>query len=143
MTTTLPRGGSAQGSSFQRMPARPALSPGLNRAAVPLSTAAPFGHSRMSNAFEARIDCQRPERGLFLVIGRGVSPLLAVRSVGGQVAAQLAGGMRLLAVLPVAVASALQRHADVALAGPVTVDAARFAHFTKLAGLDGPAKEKQ
>ena len=137
--TTLPRGGSAQGSILQRMPAYA----GLNRASVQLATAEPLGHSPMSNAFEARIDYKRPDLGLFLVIGRGVSPLVAVRNVSGQVVAQLAGGTRLLVVLPVAEASALQRHPDVALAGPVTVDAARFAHFTRLAGLDGPAKEKQ
>jgi hypothetical protein len=94
----------------------------------------------MARAFEARIKWQAPERGLFLVVGRGKSPVAAVNGAGGQVVANLVGGRRLLAVLPVTQAMTLHRHPDVALAGSVTVDAARFKRFMKLAGITDETK---
>jgi hypothetical protein len=102
-----------------------------------------LGQSAISNAFAARIEVKTPERGLFLVVGRGVSPRPAVESVGGQVVVRLPGEVRLLAVLLLGETKALRDHPDVALAGPVNVDQARFTHFVKLAGLDGPAIAEQ
>jgi hypothetical protein len=102
-----------------------------------------LGHSAISKSFAARIEVKTPERGLFLVVGRGISPRSAVESVGGQVVVQLPGEVRMLAVLRLSETKALRDHPDVALAGPVNVDQARFALFVKLAGLDGQSKVEE
>ena len=56
---------------------------------------------------------------------------------------ELPGGLRLLAVLLLSETKALRDHPDVALAGPVNVDQARFASFVKLAGLGVQANKDE
>jgi len=48
------------------------------------------------------------ERGLFFVVGRGVSPSVAVTTLGGQIVVQLPDDLKVLAVVPVANQWALQ-----------------------------------
>ena len=99
------------------------------------------GDSATARQFGASIDVATTEgRALFLVVGKGVSPRPAVASVDGQVVAELPDGVRVLALMPVAMQATVQRHRDVALAGPVTIDPVRFARFAALLGLNGGAE---
>lgn len=94
------------------------------------------GTTHVARAFGAVVNVEAPPRGLYLVIGRRGVPEAAVRSVRGEVVVRLDESASLLAVLAVDNHAVLQRHPDVALAGPVTIDPERFARFVGLAGLD-------
>jgi len=99
------------------------------------------GDSAIARQFGASIDVAATGgRSLFLVVGKGVSPRSAVASVDGQIVVELPDGVRVLALLPVAMRGTVQRHRDVALAGPVSVDPVRFARFAALLGLNGGAE---
>ena len=94
--------------------------------------------SAVARGFGATIAVARPDgRGLYLVVGNNQSPEAAIVAAGGQVLVRIPGGVRVLAALPVAAQGLVQRHPSVALAGPVTIDPARFASFAALARLDG------
>lgn len=105
------------------------------RAGVPAGGDA-SGAGAMSRAFGADVTVDRPPRGLYLVIGRQRLPDGPVRAAGGEVVVRLPERATVLAVLPVDAHAAVQRHPDVALAGPVTIDPDRFARFAAFAGLD-------
>lgn len=77
-------------------------------------------------------------RSLFFVLGRGGPPDAAVRELGGQIVTRLPDPRRVLAVASLDAYASLARHPAVALAGPVSIDAARFSSFAKLVGLDAP-----
>lgn len=98
--------------------------------------AAPVGSSATARTFGANVDVSVEGQSLFFVVGWSGAPDLAVRSVGGQVVTRLPDPRRVLAVAPLEAYAALGRHRDVALAGPVGIDAARFSAFARLAGLD-------
>ncbi|MFN2418826.1 MAG: hypothetical protein ABR593_07880 [Candidatus Limnocylindria bacterium] len=78
-------------------------------------------------------------QSLFLVVGRSGPPDLAIRAVGGQVLTRLPGQRRVLAVAALDAYPALSRHPEIALAGPVSIDAERFGRFAQLIGLDEPS----
>lgn len=105
------------------------------RAGVPASGDA-SGAGGMARAFGAEVAVDRSPRGLYLVIGRRHLPEAAVRAARGEVVVRLPERATVLAILPVDAHAAVQHHPDVALAGPVTIDPARFARFAALAGLD-------
>lgn len=93
----------------------------------------------MARSFGAAVDLRAAEgRTLFLVVGRDRSPQPAIRSLGGAVVTRLPGGRRCIAVLELGRADALRAHPDIALAGPVSIDQERFAHFARLIQLDPP-----
>lgn len=93
-----------------------------------------FGSSPTAAAFGASTSVPEQAGGLVLVVGRGgTSPVPAVMAAGGNVLVQFPEG-RVLAAVSVEAQPRLQRHPDVALAGPVDVDPSRFAAFAKLIG---------
>jgi hypothetical protein len=59
-----------------------------------------------------------------------------VRAVGGQVVTRLPDPRRVLAVAPLESYSALSGDPEIALAGPISIDAERFGRFAQLIGLD-------
>ncbi len=82
-------------------------------------------------------------QSLFFVVGRTGPPDLAVRAVGGQVLTRLPDQRRVLAVAALDAYTALSRHPEVALAGPVSIDAERFGRFAQLVGLDAASPDEQ
>lgn len=82
-------------------------------------------------------------QSLFFVVGRTGPPDLAVRAVGGQVLTRLPDQRRVLAVAALDRYTALSRHPEVALAGPVSIDAERFGRFAQLVGLDAASPDEQ
>lgn len=103
----------------------------------------PVGSSAAARAFGASISVATEGQSLFLVVGRTGPPDLAVRAVGGQVLMRLPDQRRVLAVAALDVYPALNRHPEIALAGPVSIDAERFGRFAKLIGLDGASPEER
>ncbi|MGH3072291.1 MAG: hypothetical protein ACRDNB_08490 [Gaiellaceae bacterium] len=97
----------------------------------------PVGSSATARAFGANVEVAADGRSLFLVVGWVGPPDVAIRSVGGQVVTRLPDRRRVLAVAAFDAYTALSRHPDVALAGPVSIDAERFGRFAQLVGLDG------
>lgn len=95
----------------------------------------PIGSSAASRAFGASVSVSAEGRSLFFVVGRSGPPDIAVRAVGGQVLTRLSD-RRVLAVAALKTHTALSRHPEVALAGPVHIDAERFGRFAQLVGLD-------
>ena len=96
----------------------------------------PVGASATSRAFGANVAVHTEGQSLFFVIGWTGAPDLAVRAAGGQVVTRLPDPRRVLAVAPLESYSALSRHPEVALAGPISIDAERFGRFAQLVGLD-------
>ena len=101
----------------------------------------PVGTSATARAFGANISVAADGRSLFFVVGRSGPPDLAVRSAGGEVVTRLPDPRRVLAVAPLEAYGGLSGHPAVALAGPVSIDAARFGSFAKLVGLDASPQE--
>ena len=102
--------------------------------AQPLRSASP-----MADAFGADVSLPVEGTSLFFVVGRDGPPDAVVRSMSGVVVTRLPDRRRVLAVLPLAAHAGLARHADVASAGPVSLDPQRFARFARLLKLDeGP-----
>lgn len=98
--------------------------------------AEPVGSSATSRAFGANVSVAAEGQSLFFVVGWAGPPDLAVRSVGGQVVTHLPDRRRVLAVAPLEAYAALGRHPEIALAGPVSIDPARFGAFARTIGLD-------
>jgi hypothetical protein len=96
-----------------------------------------------AEAFGAKIDITVPDRGLYLVTGRERLPAAAVRSMGGQIVFVVPESVSLLALLPTVSFLALKGHPEVAHAGPVSIDSARFNHFLELIGLNHNRDEPQ
>jgi hypothetical protein len=94
------------------------------------------GSSATSRSFGAKVDVVTEGQSLFFVVGWTGAPDSAVRSVGGQVVTRLPDPRRVLALAPLEAYSALSRHHEIALAGPVSIDAARFGAFARMVGLD-------
>lgn len=88
-----------------------------------------------AEAFGAQVQISVRDRGLFLVLGRGKSPVAAVRAAGAQMVYEMPGDLALLAAMSVTASMALRRHRDIAHVGPVTIDAARFQQFVARARL--------
>jgi hypothetical protein len=103
----------------------------------------PVGSSAAARAFGASVAIATAGESLFLVVGRTGPPDPAVRAVGGQVLTRLPDQRRVLAVASLDAYTALSRHPDIALAGPVSIDAERFGRFAQLVGLDGASPEEQ
>ena len=101
----------------------------------------PVGTSATARAFGADVSVAAEGQSLFFVIGRAGPPDLAVRAAGGEVVTRLPDPRRVLAVAPLDAYGGLSRHPAVALAGPVSIDAARFGSFAKLVGLDASPQE--
>jgi hypothetical protein len=96
----------------------------------------PVGSSATAKAFGANVSVTTEGQSLFFVVGWTGPPDRAVRSVGGQVVTRLPDPRRVLAVAPLEAYAALSRHHEIALAGPVSIDAARFGAFARMIGLD-------
>ena len=92
--------------------------------------------SSMADAFGAEVVAPMNGSSLFFVVGRGGPPDTVVCSLGGTVVTRLPDRRRVLAVLPLDAHGALARDPAVATAGPVSLDAERFARFARLRGLD-------
>jgi hypothetical protein len=90
----------------------------------------------MADAFGASISVPVSGRSLFFVIGRAAAPDAIVASVGGSVVTHLPDPRRVLAIAPLEALEALRSHPELALAGPVGIDAGRFGAFARLIGLD-------
>ena len=103
------------------------------------------GSSAAARTFGASISIATEGQSLFLVVGRMGPPDVAVRAVGGEVLTRLPGERRVLAVAALDAYAALNRHPEIALAGPVSIDAERFAWFARLVGLDAasPAEPQE
>jgi hypothetical protein len=89
-------------------------------------------HDAVAKAFDAKVGIKSTGSALCLVVGR-VSPIAAINAVQGSVAVTLSP-TRMLAVVELTALSLLQRHPDVALAGPVNIDQGRLARFAQLVG---------
>ena len=96
----------------------------------------PVGESATSRAFGADVSVVNEGQSLFFVVGWTGPPDQAVRAAGGQVVTRLPDPRRVLAVAPLDAYSALRRHHEIALAGPISIDADRFGRFAELLGLD-------
>jgi hypothetical protein len=94
------------------------------------------GSSAVAREFGASVSITAEGQSLFLVVGRTGPPDLAIRDLGGEVITRLPGQRRVLAVAALDTYTALNRHPQIALAGPVSIDAERFAWFAQLVGLD-------
>jgi hypothetical protein len=94
------------------------------------------GQSATSRAFGADVRVATEGQSLFFVVGWTGPPDLAVRASGGQVVTRLPDPRRVLAVAPLEAYSALSRHPEVALAGPISIDPERFGAFARMVGLD-------
>ena len=94
------------------------------------------GSSETARAFGANVSVETGGTSLFFVVGWTHPPDQAVLAAGGQVVTRLPDPRRVLAVAPLEAYAALGRHRDVALAGPVSIDAERFGRFAQLVGLD-------
>lgn len=99
----------------------------------------PAGASAMSRAFGANVAVVTEGQSLFFVIGWTGAPDIAVRAAGGQVVTRLPDPRRVLAIAPLEAYSTLSRHPEIALAGPISIDAERFGRFAQLVGLDTAA----
>jgi hypothetical protein len=97
---------------------------------------ADFGRSSMSEAFGANVQIGADAPGLCLVVGREGDPAVAIAAAGGRVVTQLPGS-RVLAMLTWHGLVALRADRSIAVAGAVTIDPERFAHFCAITGLDG------
>jgi hypothetical protein len=93
--------------------------------------------------FGAKIGVSMPDRGLYLVIGREVSPVALVSALNGQVVFQVPNSPRLLAVMPVSAFFSLRQHHDIAHVGPVTIHSERFNRFLELIGLNNHNRIKE
>jgi len=98
------------------------------------------GSSPTAEAFDATISAPEQGKSLFYVVTRGGTPDAAVLSVGGVIAARLATPNAALALAPLAAHAALRERPDIALAGPVTIDAERFQRFTSVIGGTAPRR---
>jgi hypothetical protein len=96
----------------------------------------PSGLSTTARDFGARVTLPFEGRSLFFVVGRGEAPDAIVRAAGGTVVAHLPDARRVVAVLSMAAGMGLRGHPGLELAGPVSIDAERFARFMELIGLD-------
>jgi hypothetical protein len=94
--------------------------------------------SDTARAFGASVDMETRGKALCLVVGNRKSPLAAINAAGGQVAVVLTP-RKMLAVIELSLLSQVQRHRDVVLAGPVSVDQGRFAQFAQMMGAKSPA----
>lgn len=101
----------------------------------------PNGSSDTARTFGAEVSLGLEGRSLFFVLGRGGPPDAAVLAAGGQIVTRLPDSRRVLAVVPLDAYAGLGSHPAVALAGPVSIDAARFGSFAKLVGLDASPQE--
>jgi len=99
------------------------------------------GPGGWGETFGAAVDVARPDTGLCLVVGREAAPTAAVHRHGARVVTQVLD-RRLLALASFDALQALQGDPEVALAGPVAIDPARFARFCAVAGIDPPAPER-
>lgn len=97
----------------------------------------------MADVFGAKIGVSVADRGLYLVIGRGVSPVALVSALSGQVVFQVPDSFRLLAVMPLSSFFSLRQHRDIAHAGPVMVHSERFNRFLELIGLNSHKQTKE
>lgn len=97
--------------------------------------------SPTASAFDAGISTAEHGAALFYVVAHRDTPDAAVRAVGGEVVARLPDPRQALALAPLAVHAQLRNHADLRLAGPVTVDPTRFQRFAQMIGVGAPARE--
>ena len=90
--------------------------------------------SETARAFGAEISIIDGQ-ALFYVVARTGNPDAAVRSAGGEIVTRLHSALQVLALAPLSAHVQLRDHPDLALAGPVTIDANRFERFTSLIGM--------
>lgn len=95
-----------------------------------------------ARAFDAGVSVADQGVALFYVVALHNTPDAAVRSAGGEVFARLPDPRQALALAPLASHSQLRDHADLRLAGPVSIDPQRFQRFTELAGIGAPPTRK-
>jgi hypothetical protein len=92
--------------------------------------------SAMARAFGAQVHMARADHGLYLVVGRGRSPFVVVRSAGGEPLVQFPKSFALLALMRFETFLALRGHPQLQHIGQITLDPARFEQFAAAAGLD-------
>ena len=90
-----------------------------------------IGNSPVASALGAKINVAVPERGVYLITGRGISPNVLVKSMHGEVVLRLSG-LRMLATLPFTSYLALRGNRDIAAIGPVTVDVNRLNRLAEM-----------
>ncbi|WP_017667185.1 hypothetical protein [Sandarakinorhabdus sp. AAP62] len=89
-------------------------------------------HNQFADHFGADVSAAAEGRAMCLVIGHR-SPLAAINMVGGTAVAALPNH-RVVAIVDLRNLPLLQRHEDVRVAGPISIDPQRFAAFQKLVG---------
>jgi hypothetical protein len=89
--------------------------------------------TKTAETFGAKIEIDYGSKAMCFVIGR-VSPIAAINAAQGIVAAKLSE-TRALVVVDLKLLPILQRHPDIEIAGPVSIDAERFARFANLVGV--------
>jgi hypothetical protein len=97
--------------------------------------------SEVAKSFGAAVTV--PEQrvsGLFLVVATRTSPAGLVTGLGGRVVVRLPDPRKVLALLTIALSSALRNDPAIELVGQVDVDEERFSRFARLVGLDQPAE---
>lgn len=92
--------------------------------------------SDIAEAFGASVAIPSGDTGLYLVVGSASVPSI-IRSNGGRLVTSLSETQH-LALLNLASWSSVQAHAEVSLAGPVNIDAQRFAAFLQAIGQQAP-----
>ncbi len=85
----------------------------------------------VAEAMGARISLSGPAQGMYLVIGRGASPVSAVRASGGEIVLAL-NGQKMLATLPFSGFLSLQNDPNISRVGPVTVDLTRLSQVARM-----------
>lgn len=87
----------------------------------------------MARSFGAKVEVSSGSLALCLIVTVG-SPLPAVNAVGARVLAQLSP-TRVIAVVDMTLFGQLQHRRDVLMAGPISVDPARFGRFQRIVGV--------
>ncbi len=110
---------------------------GIGSAAPPPSS----GHSPTARAFGAEISTSETAPTLFYVVAHQGTPDAAVGAAGGRIVSRLLSERQALALAPLAAHASLRDHRDLALAGPVMIDAERFNRFGRM--IANAARERQ
>ena len=85
----------------------------------------------IASAMGARISIKGPGRGMYLIIGSGISLESLVKTAGGEVVLRLNGG-KMLVTLPFTGYLALRGNHQVSHIGPVSVDVKRLARLSEM-----------
>lgn len=87
--------------------------------------------SSIASAMGAKVSITGPGRGMYLVIGRGMSLESLVKTTGGEVVLRL-NGRKMLLTLPFAGYLSLRGNYQISHIGPVAVDIKRLTKVAKM-----------